>query len=140
MTKLLGFWNPGILRSCASHSAWNWCLLWGSWGCPLYSKLRYTSTDQKEPEPLVRQGSYVLASAGTGLSWLVWNRCCVPLTSDPKILGLLGCLQCGESSGDGGTVCQVPAQDGLEQAPTVRGIINFKTGINMECCNLKQKN
>ena len=36
------------------------------------------------------QGSCALASAVTGPSQLVWNRCCVPLTSDPKILGMLG--------------------------------------------------
>ena len=29
--------------------------------------------------------------------WVLWNRCCVPLTSDLKILGVLGCLQSGES-------------------------------------------
>ena len=30
---------------------------------------------------------------------IVWNRCCVPLTSDPKILSLLGLLGERESSG-----------------------------------------
>ena len=33
------------------------------------------------------------------------NRFCIPLTSDLKILGVLGCLQHGESSGDLGTLC-----------------------------------
>ena len=42
-------------------------------------------TDQKEPKLLVRQDSSVLVPAVTGLSQLVWNRCYVPLTSDPKI-------------------------------------------------------
>ena len=86
MTKLLLSWDPGILRSWACYSAWKWCLLWGPWSCLVCSKPRYTSTDQKEPEPLVRQGSHVLAPVVTGLSQLVWNRCCVPLTSDPKIV------------------------------------------------------
>ena len=90
-------WDPGILRSWACYRAWNWCLLWGPWGCQLCLKPRYTSTNQEEPETLVRQGSRVFALAVTGLSQLVWNRCCVPLTSDPKILGVLGCLQRGES-------------------------------------------
>ena len=50
--------------------------------------------------------------AGTGPCWLFWNRCCVPLTSDPKILGVLGCLWHGVSSGECGTVCQVHSQGG----------------------------
>jgi hypothetical protein len=35
------------------------------WGCLVCSKPRYTSTNQKEPELLVRQGSCVLAPAVT---------------------------------------------------------------------------
>jgi hypothetical protein len=85
------------------------------------SKLRYTNTDQEEPELLVRQGSCVLSPAVTGLSQLIWNRCCVPLTSDPKILGMLVHLRCGESSGDLGTVCLIRTQGGLELVQTERG-------------------
>jgi hypothetical protein len=40
-----------------------------------------------------------------------WNRCCILLTSYLKILGVLGHLQCWESSGDLGTLHQVCAQD-----------------------------
>ena len=56
-------------------------------------------TDQKEPKPLVRLDSCVLAPAVRMHSQLCWNRCCVPLISDPKILGMLGHLGSGESSG-----------------------------------------
>jgi hypothetical protein len=38
-------------------------------------------------------------------TWYYWNRCCVPLTSDPKILGMLVHLYSGEASGDHGTAC-----------------------------------
>jgi hypothetical protein len=114
VTKFLVSWDPGILRCWACYSAWKWCLLWGQCRCLLCLKPRYTSTNQKEPELLVRQGSCVLASAGTGFSGLLWNRCCVPLTSDPKILGVLGHLLHGVSSGDRGTIC---IQVGLELTP-----------------------
>ena len=33
--------------------------------------------------------------------------CRLTLLSDPKILGVLGCLRCGESSGDCGTFCNL---------------------------------
>ena len=86
MTKLLLSFYPVILRSWACYSSWKWYLLWGPWGCLVLLKPRYTSTDKKEPEPLVRQGTCVPAPAVTGPSQLVWNRCCVPLTSDPKFV------------------------------------------------------
>ena len=54
----------------------------------------------KEPHLLAGRVSCVLIPAGPSPSGLFWNRCCVPLTSDPKTLGVLGCLQHGESSGD----------------------------------------
>jgi hypothetical protein len=78
-------WYPVILRSWECYSAWKWCLLWGLWSCLVCSKPGYTSSDQKEPKPLISQGSRVLAPAVTGLAQVVWNRCCVSLTSDPKI-------------------------------------------------------
>ena len=37
-----------------------------------------------------RRGSCVLAPAVTGPLRLFWDRCCVPFTSDPKILGMPG--------------------------------------------------
>ena len=40
-----------------------------------------------------------------------WNKCYVPFTSDLKILGVLRCLQHGESSGDLATLYQGCAQD-----------------------------
>ena len=48
------------------------------------------------------------------------------LLSDPKILGVLGHLQHGESSGDRGTVHRVGAQGGLGLAPT---------RMNPGCCS-----
>jgi hypothetical protein len=69
---------------------------------------------RREPKSLVRQSSCVLASAVTGPSRLFWNRCCIPLTSDPKILGMLGCLRHRESSGDCGIICRVHTQGGPE--------------------------
>jgi hypothetical protein len=95
VTKLLMSWDPQIIRSWVCSSSWKWFLFWGPWGCLVCSKPRYTSTDQKESELLVRQGSRVFAPAFTGPSRLVWNRC-VLLTSDPKILGVLELL-CVES-------------------------------------------
>ena len=49
----------------------------------------------KNPRP----GFLCPVPACTGQSHLFWNRCYIPLTSDPKILGVQGCLQHGESSG-----------------------------------------
>ena len=66
-----------------------------------------TKVDQRQLEgtrPRVRQGFCVPASAGPRHSWWCWNRCCVLLTSDPKILGVLGRLRVGESFGDHGNV------------------------------------
>jgi hypothetical protein len=51
-----------------------------------------SSADWKEPELLVRLSSCVCAPADLRHHWLCWNRCCVPLISDPKILGMLGCF------------------------------------------------
>jgi hypothetical protein len=39
-----------------------------------------------------------------------WNRCSIPLTIDLKILGVLGHLQHGKSSGDLGTLCWIHTQ------------------------------
>jgi hypothetical protein len=89
VTKLLLSWDPGIQRSWACFSAWKWCFLWGPCGCLVCLKPKCTSTGQKEPELLVRQVSHVLAPAVTSPTWLVWNRCCVPLTSDSKIMRVL---------------------------------------------------
>ena len=65
--------------------------------CPRWCRV---VANLKEPQPLVAQVSFVSVPAGTSHSRLFWNRCCVPLTSDPKILGVLGLLWTGDSSGD----------------------------------------
>ena len=94
-------------------------------------KLRYTNTNQKELKVLVRQGSCVLTPAVTDLSPLVWNRCCVPLTSDPKILGMLGHLQRGESSGDLGKFSRVLTQCGPVLVPTGKDLCSWSGGFSV---------
>ena len=61
--------------------------------------------DLNGSQPLVGRGSFAPVHVGTRPSGILWNRCCVPLTSDPKILGVLEHLQHGESFGNCGTVC-----------------------------------
>jgi hypothetical protein len=97
-----------------------WCLWCGesSGDCrdrPPSSHPRWprAGTNQKEPQLLVGRVSCDLVPAGTSRSQFFWNRCCVPLTSDSRILGMLGHLWCGESSGDRGTILWVCAQGGL---------------------------
>jgi hypothetical protein len=88
--------------------------------------------DLKKPQPLVRWFSCVPVPDGTGPSLLFWNRCCVPLTSDPMILGLIGCLWCRESSGNHGTIHWVGAQG------SIVGIFSFAEqwmSINIEWFN-----
>jgi hypothetical protein len=67
-----------------------------------------------------QQVSFILVPAGPSPSGLFWNRCCISLTSDPKILGVLGPLWHGESSGDLGTIHWVHAQgdEGLAMTRT----------------------
>ena len=75
-----------------------------------------TKVDQYRLEgtqPTGRAESSVPAFVHPRNSRLCWKRCCVPLTSDPKILGVLRHLGGGESSGDRGTVHRVCAQVGL---------------------------
>jgi hypothetical protein len=66
-----------------------------------------TEFEMKEPEVPV---FLILLDQGT--PQFCWNRC-VLLTSDLKILDVLGHLGIGESSGDNGTVCQVCDQASL---------------------------
>jgi hypothetical protein len=82
VTKLLFFWNSGILKFWACYSTCCSCFLWRLCGCLVCSKPRYTSTDQKEHELLARQGYLIYIFAVRDQSKLVWNRCCVPLHSD----------------------------------------------------------
>jgi hypothetical protein len=78
------------------------------------------STDWKEPNPLAERGSCVCAPAVPRHLQFCWNRCCIPLTSDPKMLGMLGHLWGGESSGDHRNVCRFRAQSGMLLEPTGR--------------------
>jgi hypothetical protein len=101
--------DPGCARVPVA-----WRVLWGPWDPLLSSCWRWWGavTDQEKSQPLVGWNSFVPVPDGTRPSGILWNRCCVPLTSDPKILGVLGCLWCGESSGKLGTLCRVHTQDG----------------------------
>jgi hypothetical protein len=60
------------------------------------------------------------------------------LLSDPRILGVLGHLQHGESSGDGGTVCHVPAQGGPGLVPTRRNPSRWAVGFSVSLFLLTQ--
>jgi hypothetical protein len=42
--------------------------------------------DLNGSQPLVRHGSFVPVPAGTRPSTILWSWCCVPLTSDPKVI------------------------------------------------------
>jgi hypothetical protein len=97
-------WRPTLLsdRGCARVPK-AWRVLLGTI-CPRWPG---AGANPKESQPLVGQVSCVLVPAHTGHSRLFWNRCCVPLTSDPKVLGVRGCLRCGESSRD----CQLSTSD-----------------------------
>ena len=69
--------------------------------CP---KWHGDAADRNKLQMLVGWVSFVLVPVSTGHSHLFWNRCCIALTSDPKILGVLGYLRRGESSWDCGTL------------------------------------
>jgi hypothetical protein len=71
-----------------------------------------------EQTPVTGQVGFLFPiSDGTGPSWLFWNWCCVPLTSDPEVLCVLGHLQSRESSGDHRTVHWVWTQGGSGLEP-----------------------
>jgi hypothetical protein len=75
-------WNPkilGVLQCLEVVSPLRTMGLSGMFKTKLY---QYWT---EGPEQLARQGYSVLAPAVTGPSELNWNRCCVQLTSDPKI-------------------------------------------------------
>ena len=82
-----------------------WRVLWGAWDSLLSLHLKWhrAEADWNEPQPQVEPVSWVPVPAGPSPSGLFWNRCCVALTSDPKILGVHGHLWFGESSGNLGT-------------------------------------
>jgi hypothetical protein len=100
--------DPGCARVPAA-----WSIFWGPWD-PLPSlspRWCKGGADGNEPQPLVSGfllSPFLLAQDPPGF---FWNRCCVPLTSDPKILGELECLQHRKSSGNNGTLHWVRAQD-----------------------------
>ena len=108
MPNLLGSWDPMIMGML-----WNLEVVPPLGDCGAVQCVR----NQGRPAP-IRKNLSLSAPAHTGPSWLFWNRCCVPLTSDPKILGVLGCLWHGESSGDPGTILHVHVQGGAGLAPT----------------------
>jgi hypothetical protein len=76
------------------------------------------------PRSSVASVAHVLSSSDWSLRDLGYKMMLLPeswgqstflkstLLSDPKILGMLGCLWCGESSVVHGTICRSLAQDG----------------------------
>ena len=74
--------------------------------------------DQNELQLLVGLVSHVSVPADINplvffFFFFFLNRCFIPLSSDPTIMGVLGHLKCRESSGDLGTICLVCALGGL---------------------------
>ena len=67
--------------------------------------------DWNKSQLLEGQGSFVIEPDGKRHSGILWKKSCIPITSDPKILGVLGHLLHIKSSGDIGTLCQVLTQD-----------------------------
>ena len=67
--------------------------------------------DWNKSQLLEGQGSFVTEPDGKRHSGILWKKSCIPITSDPKILGVLGHLLHIKSSGDIGTLCQVLTQD-----------------------------
>jgi hypothetical protein len=53
----------------------------------------------------------------------------LPLLINPKILGVLGHLWCGESSGNRRTICWVSAQGGPGLAPTRTNLCHWSGGF-----------
>ena len=79
MPKLLGSWDPMIMGML-----WNLEVVPPLGDCGAVQCVR----NQGRPAP-IRKNLSLSAPAHTGPSWLFWNRCCVRLTSDPQILGML---------------------------------------------------
>jgi hypothetical protein len=69
-----------------------------------------TKVDQRRPEGTLATGGggggypCICSPDGPRHPRFCWNRRCVPRTSDPKILGVLGQMLGRESSGDRGTL------------------------------------
>jgi hypothetical protein len=112
---ILGSWNPKILAVIE-------CLeVVPPLGTMGLSAVFETKLDQCRPEEIWATGQpgfLCPCSCWHRLSGLFWNKCCVPLTSDPKILGVLGYLGHGKSSVYHGTVWRVHTQGNPELAWT----------------------
>ena len=112
MTKPLGSWGPTILGLLE-------CLeVVSPLGTMELTAEFQTNVVQSFPEGTRttgwgRGGSCVPAPVGSRHSQLCWNRCCIPLTSDPKILGMLGCLGNGESFGTLGIFAKLESKVAL---------------------------
>ena len=94
---MLRFWNPKILGVLQ-------CLeVVPPLGTEGLFDVFKTKVDQQQPEGTRAAGRAAFLCSYS--SWdrpsrLFWNRCCIPLTSDPRFLGELGCLLHEESSGE----------------------------------------
>jgi hypothetical protein len=115
---ILGSWNPKFMSllqclrsdmSSEDHGA----------VCCIWNQGRPAPTKPEETRAAGQAGLLYPCSC-----WLFWGRHYVPLSSDSKILGVLRCLLCGESSGDLGTFFQVWAQ-GSQGVPTLNDTTVF---------------
>ena len=82
-------------------------------------------SNRNKTQPLVVWVSFVPVTAGTSPLWMLWNRCRIPLTSEPKILGVLGNLWQGDSSDELGTLGWDCPQGDKGLALTRRSIYHF---------------
>jgi hypothetical protein len=89
-------WRPTLLSHSKTLGVLG-CLQHGesSGDCLLSSCPRWPGLMLTRKKPSCWSGRF---PACTGHSWLFWNRCCVLLTSNHKILGVQGHLQHGGSS------------------------------------------
>jgi hypothetical protein len=76
------------------------------------------------------QGSKMVLSPESQGQSSLWRP---TLLSDPKILAMLGRLQCGEFSGDCGTIWQVRAQGGMGLVLSRRNPSRWSEGFLCPC-------
>ena len=93
-------WRPTLLSDpkilcvlgCLQHGEFSVDLGTVCWVC---AQVVGAGTYRKDPQPLVWQVFCVPVPAWPSPFGLFWNRCCILLTSDPKILGVLRRLWSG---------------------------------------------
>jgi hypothetical protein len=95
-------WDPGLIKLLGSWDPWNFEL-------SVEFEIEVEQGQLEWTWVTGLAGFLVPAPAGPRKFQFFWNKCCVPLTSDPMVLGMLGHLGSRESSGGRGTVHWVRA-------------------------------